>query len=304
MTDLEKMGFLEQPHTSAGRVPTSRGYRIYVNSLMEEYHLSFEETLILNSLLASVGRETGQVMEDMANILSKMTGYAVVAFATERCGTVERFEGVYINPKSFLLVLITSEGKAITKTLQVDLPLSAKGVTFIIDTLNDHLAKKELGGLTLERLLAMEKELGSYRGIAGVLLQSIYEVVARMGKEEIAVKGMSNLLQFPEFSEGDAAVSLVRELENHESLLDRFRQDWATGLRVHIASEEDGLAGASYVICPFRLGHGPEGTVCIIGPKRMNYTKAMARLEYLAKKINAVSGFEPTLPLIEETKEG
>ena len=184
----------------------------------------------------------------------------------------------------------------------MDLPLTAKAVAFIIDTLNDHLAKKELGGLTLERMLAMEKELGSYHGIAATLLRSIYEVAARMGKESIAVKGMTNLLEYPEFCEGPTPRRLIGELEDHEGLLERFRQEYAAGLRVHIASDEEGLEGASYVICPFRLENGPEGTVCIIGPKRMNYTKAMARLEYLAKQIHAVSGFEPALPLIEETK--
>ncbi len=303
MNELEKMGFLEQPHTSAGRIPTSRGYRIYVNSLMEEYRLSFEETVLLNSLLASADRETEEILSDMATILSKMTGYAVVAFARERYGTIERFEGIFINNRSFLLVLITSQGKAITKQLQVDIPLTAKSVSFIVDTLNDHLAKKELGGLTLERMLALEKELGSFGGIAAVLLRSIYEVAAKMGKEAITVKGMARLLDYPEFCEGNTAHRLIGELEDHQGLLDRFRQEYSTGLRVHIASDEEGLECASYVICPFRLGSGPEGTVCIIGPKRMDYTKAMARLEYLAKQIHAVSGFEPTLPLIEETKE-
>ncbi len=302
MNDLEKMGLLEQPHTSAGRIPTSRGYRLYIDALMEDYRLSFEETLLLNSLLSDKLRDTDQILSDMSSLLAQMTGCGVAAFAKERFGTIERFEGVPVNARSFLLVMITSSGKAITKQLQVEIAVPSEGVAFIIQVLNDHLAKKELGGITLERMIAMERELGEYRGLIGPLLQIIYDVMAQIGKENIQVKGFSNLASFPEFQEGEILSDLFRELEDEKALLSRFQQDFASGLRVRIASGGKGLDGASLVICPFRLRRNLEGVVCIIGPKRMDYGKAMARLEYLAKQINAVHGFEPNLPLIE-TKE-
>ncbi len=303
MNDLEKMGFLEQPHTSAGRIPTSRGYRTYVNSLMEDYRLSFEETLLLNSLLSDPLKETDRILGDMASLLSLLTGYAVVAFAGEQYGTIERFEGVYVNSRSFLLVMITSSGKTLTKQLQVQIPLTPKAVSFIIEVMSEHLAKKELGGVTLERMLAMEESLGEYRSLTGPLIQIIYDAVARIGQENLFVKGLANLLAYPEFSQPEQAQRLVRELEDKELLLSRFRQDFPSGLRVHIATGEAGLDGASFVICPFRFRQGLKGAVCIIGPKRMDYGKVVARLEYLAKQINAVHGFEPQMPLIEPKKD-
>jgi len=301
MNELDRMGLLLQPHTSAGRVPTARGYRVYVDSLMEEEQISFEETLLFHSLLSDKSRDAEQILADMTSLLSRMTSYAVVAFAKQRMGTIERFEGVFINRRSFLLVVITSSGRAVSKQLQMEIATSPESVRFIIDVLNDHLAKKELGGVTLERMAALEKELGEYRSLIGPLIQIIYDIMAEIGKENVLVRGISNLLSFPEF-QGERALPLIRELEDEKALLSRFSQEYTSGLRVHIGTEREGLDGASFVVCPFRLGKDLSGAVWIIGPKRMHYAKAMAKLEYLSRQINAVHGFEPNLPLIE-TKE-
>jgi len=303
MNDLEKMGLLEQPHTSAGRVPTGRGYRIYVDSLMEEYQLSFEETLLLNSLLSEKSRDTEKLLSDMTSLLAKMTGYAVIIFARERLGTIQRFEGVFINPRSFLLVMVTSSGKALTKQIHPEFHVSPDGVSFIISVLNDHLAKKELGGITLERMVAIEKELGEFGALIGPLIRIIYEVMADLSKISVQVRGVSNLIAFAEFSQADTAVQILRETEDDQALIRHFHEDLSSSLRVHIGTDGEGLDKASFVVCPFRFGKGLEGAVYIIGPKRMNYAKAMARLEYLARQIHSVHGFESHLPLIE-TKEG
>lgn len=302
MNDLEKLGLLEQPHTSAGRVPTGRGYRVYVDSLMENYTLSFEETLLLNSLLSEKLREPEQILEDMTSLLAKMTGYAVVSSAREYCGTIERFDGVYVSKRSFLLVMITSAGKAITKQLQVDFPLDPEKVRMMVEVIDDHLAKKELGGITLERMLAMEEDMGEFRVVIPALLQTIFDATSQINTPRIAISGLSGLLSYPEFREGDTAVRMLKDLENRDLLRERFGKEIPDHLKVHIGRDGEGLGSASLITCPFRLKTGLEGSICIIGPKRMNYAKVVARLEYLAKEIHAVYGFKPHLPLIE-TKE-
>ncbi len=299
MSDLEELGLLEQPHTSAGRIPTGRGYRMYVDSLMEEYRLSFEETLILNALLSEAERDREKGIADMTRLLAKMTDYCVVTFSKENTGTIERFEGVYIHPRSFLLVMITSSGRAITKQMKNSFPIPAEGVEFLIEVLNDHLAKKELGGVTIERMAALENSLGEYRGLISVILQVIYDVMAEIGKTAVKTAGVSNLFRYPEFHDPDHARVLLSQLEDEDGLIARFAQDPAPSLQVHIGTGEKGLDGASFVSCPFRIGKRRGGVVCILGPRRMNYAKAMARLEYVAKQISAVHGFEPTLPMIE-----
>ncbi|MBR5295075.1 MAG: heat-inducible transcription repressor HrcA [Clostridia bacterium] len=302
MSDLEKMGLLEQPHTSAGRIPTGRGYRVYVDSLMENYTLSFEETLLLNSLLSNKSQDPDEILNKMGELLAKMTGYTVLSFAKEKCGTIDRFEGVYVNKRSFLLVMITSSGKAISRQIHVTFPLDRERVQFLIQVMSDHLTKKELGGITLERMLAMEKDLGEYRSVIPPLLQIIYDVTTQLSKIRISTNSLSNLLSFKEFAEEGVCESVIRELENPAHVSERFGKELPSHLRVHIGQGDKGLDSASFVTCPFRLNGGPEGALCVIGPKRMNYAKVMARLEYLAKEIHAVYGFEPTLPLIE-TKE-
>ena len=304
MAALEKLELLEQPHTSAGRIPTGRGYKLYVDTLMEDYHLSFEETLLFQSLLSDVNRDTDLILSDMTKLLSRMTGYAVLAVAGERVGTIERFEGVYVSPQSFLLIMITSTGKAFTRQLNLEIPTDPEGVAFIVGILNDHLTKKELGGVTLERMLAMERDMGDYRGITGPLIRIIYEMMDAFGRESLTVKGLAKLTAFPEFGEEGALTDLLCALEDEKALLDRFRESDGQSMHVHIGSEEEtGLDRTSYVSCPFRLGKTLTGTVCVIGPKRMNYAAAMAKLEYLSKQIHAAHGFEPNLPLIETKDE-
>lgn len=299
MSDLEEMGLLEHPHTSAGRIPTGRGYRVYVDSLMDEYRLSFEETLLLNSLISETVKESDQVMRDVTKLLAKMTDYTVVSFLKAATGTIEHFEGVFVSRSSFLLVMITSSGKALTRQVQVGFPIDAEGVQFLIRVLNDHLAKKELGGITLERVIAMEKELGPYRALIEPILEIIYRMVQEIGKETVTVEGRANLFLYPEFAESGKGAQILCDLDDDELLAERFRDSFSDTLRVHIGSDSAGIDGTSYVFCPFSLGKGLEGAVCIIGPRRMNYAKAMARLEYLTKQINAAHGFEPTLPMIE-----
>lgn len=302
MSSLEEMGLLEQPHTSAGRIPTGRGYRVYVDSLMENYTLSFEETILLNSLISDKISEPEKILEDMTCLLAKMTGHAVVSSAREYCGTIERFDGVYVNKRSFLLVMITSTGKAITKQLHVDFPLDPEKVRRMVEVIDDHLAKKELGGITLERMLAMEQDMGEYRVIIPSLLQVIFDTTSHLSTPRIALSGLAGLLSYPEFREGDAAQQILRDLEDREFLQEKFGKEIPSHLRVHIGRDGEGLSSASLITCPFRLKNGLEGSICIIGPKRMNYAKVVARLEYLAKEIHAVYGFKPSLPLIE-TKE-
>ncbi len=299
MAELEEMDLLTHPHTSAGRAPTTRGYRLYVDSLMEGYRLDFEERLLLNAILSEPDREAGALMRDVTKLLARLTGYTVLAFSREDVGTIERFEGVYVNPTGFLLVMITSQGRAVTRRLTAETPLDRAGVDRIIAVLNDGLAKKELGALTVERLMALEKELGEYRFFIAPLIRIIYQAMGEINEDAVCVSGISNLLRYPEFSDPEDARAAVAELEDPTQLLERFRDPFPAGLKVHVGSGDTGLDAASFVLCPFHMNKGLAGAVCIVGPKRMDYAGAMAYLEYLARQMGTVRSFAPGLPLIE-----
>ena len=303
MAELEKMGLLEQPHTSAGRVPTRRGYRLYVDELMENVQLSFEESLLLHSLLTEARREGDKGLQDLTRLLARMTECAVVTFSREAAGTIERFEGVFIHPHAFLLVMITSSGKALTRQLSSPFPLESEGVNFLIRVLNENLAKKELGAVTLERLSALEDSLGEYRGLISVILQVVYDAMEELGKTVTVKAGLSNLFSYPEFHDPEHTKKLLLDLEDDAALIQRFAEIPSPALQVHIGTGEKGLEGTSFVSCPFRIGKRRRGIACIIGPKRMDYAGVMAKLEYLSKQIGAAQGFEPQLPLIETGSE-
>ncbi len=303
MADLEKMGVLEQPHTSAGRIPTRRGYRVYVDEVMEGVQLSFEETLLLNSLLSEARRDRDKGLRDLTKLLARMTGCAVVTFSSEGFGAVERFEGVSVHPRSFVLVMVTASGRAVTRQLQTPFPVDREGVAFLVSVLNEHLAKKELGAVTMERIVALENSLGDYRGMISVVLEAVYAAIAELGRTRVWQSGAANLFRYPEFADPEHARQILTELENEDALVERFAAEPAPILRVHVGEDKAGLDGASFVTCPFRLGKNRSGVIGIIGPRRMDYAGVMAKLEFLSKQMGALHGFKPALPLIETGNE-
>ena len=299
MSDLEEMGLLHQPHTSAGRIPTGRGYRMYVDFLMESEQLSFEESLLIHSHLARKAENGTAFLDGTAKLLSDLTGYASIAFSRVPTGMIERFEGVYINPASFLLVLVTSSGRAVTRQFHLDFALDRERLPFLIGLLNAHLAKKELGGVTMERIVYLQKDLGELGVLTAPLIEMIYDMTADLSHEHCAVYGIGKLFSHPEFSEPETVRAVLEEVEDRERLSARFFADTAAGLKVRIGTDGRGLDKASFVICPIVLREGTQGRICLIGPKRMNYAKAVARMEDLATRINAAAGFVSRVPLIE-----
>ena len=299
MAELEKLGLLEQPHTSAGRIPTRRGYSLYVDELMENVSLSFEESLLLHSVLTEARRGGDKGLQDLSKLLARMTKCAVITFSRSAAGTIERFEGVFIHPHAFLLVMITSSGRALTRQLSSPFPLEAEAVEFLIRVLNENLAKKELGAVTMERIAALEESLGEYRGMISVILQVIYDAMDELGKTAVVKAGLANLFAYPEFHDPAHTGRLLEEIEDETALIQRFTETASPTLQVHIGTGEKGLSGASFVTCPFRIGKRRRGIACIIGPKRMDYAGVMAKLEYLSKQMGSAQDFEPALPLIE-----
>ena len=299
MSDLEALGLLDHPHTSAGRVPTGRGYRMYVDTLMESEKLSFEESLLIHSHLTHRAENGTAFLDDTANLLSDLTGYASIAISRVPTGTIERFEGVYINPASFLLILITSAGRAVTRQFHLDFAMDKERLPFLMGLLNDHLAKKELGGVTMERIAFLQKDLGDLGILTAPLIEMIYEMMADLSREHITVHGIGKLFAHPEFSAPDTVRAVLEELEDENRLSHRYFTEEREGLKIRIGVDGEGLDRASCVICPILLREGTQGRICLVGPKRMNYAKAVARLEDLAKRINAAAGFVSRVPLIE-----
>lgn len=301
MSELESLGYLDKPHTSAGRVPSAQGYKFYVDQLNEDYRLGVEELELLGELTRFKTAQVESIMDRANKIMSGVTKYAAVSLAkTENVGTVARFDAVYIGEHSFLLVMILAGGNAKTAQLSSDFTLSPGDVTKIKDILNANLCGVVLDKISLDSMMALEDAFGKHRGLVGKILRAAYSVTRGEGTGDVRIDGLTNLLSYPEFSSVEKARSIVELAESRKDdikkLLEFSEDDGETGLVPAISDEngmkiffgedtKDGaLADTSLVYCSFPVGN-TNAVIGILGPKRMDYKKVVASLRYLAKSM-------------------
>ncbi len=290
MSELESLGLLEQPHTSAGRVPSSLGYKMYVDSLMNQYSLSLEEINVLNDVMNSRLHHLSEIVGDLTRVLSDMTDYTAFAYtAKPRASTIVRYEGVYLSPRNFLLVMITSQDNVKTRQIKTDITLTSEVLTVIIKLLNENLSSVNIEQMNLEDIYALEDKFGVYRGLLSDILRIVVDTVRGENEKEVYLDGMSNILKHPDFADISKTRSLISLLEDKEDLI-RMITDPSVGhdgLNVLIGDDtfEEGLNKTSCVYHKFNIGDNMTGVLGLIGPKRMDYSGVIARLEYVVRNL-------------------
>ena len=306
MSELESLGYLDKPHTSAGRVPSAQGYKFYVDQLNEDYRLGVEELELLGELTRFKTAQIESVMDRASKIMSGITKYAAVSLAkNEGEGTVTRFDTVFVNQHSFLLVMILEDGKAKTSQLSSDFTLSESDVRRIKDILNDNLCSVVLDKLSLDEMMALEDAFGKHRGLVGKILRAAYSVTRGEGGGDVKIDGLTNLLSYPEFSSVEKARSIVELAETRKDDIKKVLENAEhrenggltpvlsddSGMKIFFGEDSgDGaLADTSIVYCSFPVG-STNAVIGILGPKRMDYKKVVASLRYLAKSMGATDG--------------
>lgn len=290
MSELEHLGLLEQPHTSAGRVPSSLGYRMYVENLMNSYSLSLEEINVLNEIMNSRLHHLSEIVSELTRVLSDMTDYTAFAYTEQpKVSMVVRFEGVYLSAKSFLLVMITSEESVKTRQIKTDITLTPEVLNVLIRLLNENLTNINIEHISLETLYSLEDKFGVFRGLLSDILRIIVETVKNENESRVFLDGMSNILKYPDFADVTKTQSLISLLEDKEDLIRMLTSssDGQEGLNVLIgdSSLDGGLDKTSCVFHKFKIGDNMTGVLGLIGPRRMDYSGVIARLEYVVKNL-------------------
>ncbi len=290
MSELEHLGLLEQPHTSAGRVPSSLGYKMYVENLMNQYSLSLEEINVLNEVMNSRLHHLSDIVSELTRVLSDMTDYTAFAYtAKPKVSTISRFEGVLLSPKSFLLVIITSQENVTTRQIKTDITLTADVLSALIKLLNDYLVGVNIEQLSLEEIYALENKFGVYRTVLSDVLRIIVDTVKGESEKRVYLDGMSNILKYSDFADITRTQSLISLLEDKEDLIRMLTSYDSShdGLNVLIGDStlEAGLDRTSCVYHKFKIGKDITGVLGLIGPKRMDYSGVIARLEYVVNNL-------------------
>lgn len=302
MAELDAMGLLEQPHTSAGRIPSPAGYRLYVDELMQDYSLSLDETKSLNEGLRLKMQELDKVVTQAGKIVSQLTGLPAMAMAAPAVSrvTVRHFELFMTDPRSFIVVIQTSDDNVKNKLIRLPLECSEQDLKLLSAVLNASLTDKSVDEMTPELMSKVERAAGAASGLVSVVVNYAMDVLAEEEKGSHYVTGETRLLTHPEYQDIEKAHQLMTTLSDSTALSKLPMPDSDEPVKIIIGPENvaEELKDTSVIMARYDIGDGMQGMIGVVGPTRMDYARVAARLSYFADGLNKLfnGGSNPELP--------
>ena len=297
MSDLEEMGYIVQPHTSAGRIPSDKGYRFYVDQMMEYKEREVTE---MKELMIQKQDKMEQILKQVVKVLANNTNYATMITAPQYHRTKLKFIQLSVISESQMLAVVVTEGNVVkNKMLHMEHRLDDETVLKLNILLNT-----SLNGLTMEQInLGTIAKLKEQAGIHSEVVNSVLDAVAeaiRMDDEdlEIYTSGATNIFKYPELSDNERARELISAFEEKKQLVnlvaETMNSEENTGIQVYIGNESpmQNMKDCSVVTAAYELGDGMKGTIGIIGPKRMDYDRVVSALKTLTTQLDSI--FENT----------
>ena len=293
MSDLEEMGYILQPHTSAGRIPSDQGYRFYVDNILKEKDKELSE---MQSFVIEHTERMELLLKRVANMLAANTNYATMISAPATTGSKIKFIQLSNVDERQLLVTIVLDGNIVKNSmLDIEEDISTEDMLKLNILLNT-----SLNGLTLEQInLASITALKEQAGTHSRLVADILDTVARALKEdedlEVYTSGAKNIFHYPELSTSEKASELISVLEDKRGLrtllVDKLQEpDDAGGIKIYIGSESEvkEMEDCSVVTASYELGDGLKGKIGIVGPKRMDYEKVLQSLKKMGSELSDI----------------
>ena len=310
MAELTTMGYLEQPHTSAGRVPSAAGYRLYVDELMLDYRLSMDETKSINTAIEEKMQRVDKLVEKVAKLVSQATNLPAISAASRPAGaTVQRFDLLQAGSGSFILVLMLSDDQVVNKLIKLPLRVEETDLKLLSAVLNAAMTELPLEGFTGELLDKVMRSAGAAASLVPVIVDFTTETLKNNASTNMAVAGRSRLLGLPEFQDVAKAQRVMESIDEETlSALPAVMSN-ANGTKVIVGPENvaDELKNTSVVMTKFDIGDGMQGMIGVVGPQRMDYAQVTARLSYFAESLSKVFAKpeQPQLPggTTDEKKE-
>ena len=298
MADLTAMGYLEQPHTSAGRIPSPAGYRLYIDELMQDYRLSVDETHTLNEAMESRLQEFDNAISQMGKLVSQMTNLPAYAVASRKgAATVRQFDLIPAGAGSFILVVMTGSEEVRNKLIKLPLDVTAQDLKLLSAVLNASLTDLTADGFTADVLDRVTRSAGAAASLVPVIVDFTVHVLQQQQKNEVYLTGQAKLLSQPEYQDISKAQQVLTGLDeemisNLPALADPQQPMQILVGPENIAKE---LKDTSVVMTRFDIGDGMQGMIGVVGPTRMDYAQITARLSYFAESLARMFN-KPELP--------
>ena len=288
MAELESMGYLEQPHTSAGRVPSKQGYRFYVDALLEDYAMTAKDIAKIDQLMKIKMAELDSILDRASKVATELTNYTGFAIKPRTsAATINKYEIALIDSHSFILIIVTSGGAVKTRNVICESEVDAHVLSRVTDALNEFATGMNALEITLPIMMQLESRIGD-AVLLNTVVKAIYEMQSDLDGGELKVSGLQKLLQYPEFSDTESLGELLGALERKDDILDLVSGVDGDNVNVLIGSEGaiKVINNSTVVFKPIKRGGRTVGAIGVIGPVRMDYARVLTTLENLGDNIS------------------
>ncbi len=303
MAVLEELGYLEQPHTSAGRVPTYSGYRMYIEQISGEKGLPEEERQRLDEMLGEEAELTEDlILQSATTALSEITKCAtVVSNFAPKYAVISKVEVVPTGKRMYVVLLITSDGKIKNRACRLQFDLTEEHMAFFKRYMAENLEGLSVSDLSEERMEQLTMAMGTYMMTLSPLIQGICEMSKDLQQNELYVSGEQNLFSCEELDKGEVAQFIL-----HKKELSALMDDSFQGIKVVFGEEgRDFVIGnSSMIVSKYQKGDHTAGSLGVIGPVRLNYAKIIPYIEYFTEKISHLISEEEKQLRLEENPKG
>ena len=291
MSDLELLGYLEQPHTSAGRIPSAQAYRFYVDSLIEPGSLTDNDMALINGWYKERRRSIDDIFQSTAKILSRMTQNVSMVLANKDTSAVFRYiKFLPLDNTHAILCIVTDDGNIDNCVVEIPLGMRPEEMDYLEGRISRVLEGKELSEISDELLSALHMDVAEDKVLFTSFLQAIKRMNRKQNEQRVFLGGTKQLLNQPEFRDVERVKSLLGILEEEKVVRDLLVAGEDSGLKITIGTENKftGIQDCSMVQATYRLNGKIVGTMAVLGPTRMEYGKVITVMDYLHKYLKTM----------------
>lgn len=293
MGDLEDMGMLIQPHTSAGRIPSNAGFRFYVDNLMHKYQMTAIEIDRLRSAMFNKVRELDNVIKEVSSAFSAITNLPTFAMLPiNESSAVKNVKLANIDGKTLMVIVTDSSGLIKNKLLRLRRYVTDDEVAKLNDVINENLSGLDISGyLNLDNVMGITQAIGENTEILSSIIELIHEARKELESKQVFVEGAANILSFPEYNNIDKIKNMLEVFEDKEVLADvvdiAAEKVGESGVGIYIGDEIPlpQLKENSLIVSQYKVGDNLTGFVGVIGPQRMDYARAASGVKFFSDQL-------------------
>ena len=290
MADLEEMGYIIQPHTSAGRIPSDKGYRLYVDMLMEQKEQELNE---LQEQMLDKADKMEQLLKQAAKVLASSTNYAtMVSTPMNSANKLKFIQLSMVDPEQVIAVIVLGGNVIKNKIIPIEEPISNENLLKLNMLLNTTLNGRAIEEINLGLIARLKEQAGIHSEVIGNVLDAVADAIQIDEDMQIYTSGATNIFKYPELSDKQSAQEIISAFEEKQQLTELVTQTLSrednTGIQVYIGDETpvQTMKDCSVVTATYELGEGMKGTIGIIGPKRMDYEHVLRSMKRLQNELD------------------